>query len=71
MFSESVISIQLLWENEDIIGDVARLEISDLNGGGEDENLDTETLWIACRFIDITLGFLEAFHAFLGFQGND
>ena len=34
MFSESIVCIKLLWEDEDIIRDIARLEIGNLNGSG-------------------------------------
>ena len=34
MFSESIVCIKLLWEDEDIIRDIARLEIRNLNGSG-------------------------------------
>ena len=71
MFSESIVSIKLFWEDEGIIRDVARLEVGDLDGGGEDENLDTKAFWVACHFIDIASTFLDAFHSFPGFQGND
>ena len=71
MFCESIVCIKLLWEDEGIIRDVARLEVGDLDGGGEDENLDTKAFWVACHFIDIASTFLDAFHSFLGFQGND
>ena len=34
MLSESIVCIKLLWEDEDIIRDIARLEIGNLNGSG-------------------------------------
>ena len=37
MFCESIVCIKLLWEDEDIIRDIARLEIGNLNGGGGSE----------------------------------
>ena len=71
MVSESVVCIQLFWEHKGIIRDVARLEVGNLDGGGEDEDLDAETFRVACHFIDIAFAFFDAFHSFLGFQGND
>ena len=67
MFSESIVCIKLLWEDEDIIRDIARLEIGNLNGGGKDKNLNAETFGVACFLINITLAFLDALHSFLGF----
>lgn len=67
MFSESIVSIKLLWEDEDIIRDIARLEIGNLDGGGKDEDLNTETFWVASLLIDMAFTFLDAFHSFLCF----
>ena len=71
MFSESIVCIKLLREDEGIIRNVAWLEIGNLDGSGEDEDLNTETLWIACYLIDMAFTFLDTFYSFLSFQGND